>query len=123
MEESIARAVWSSRSLSIMDVSDFKAAAIKIRHVFVRHVSRGRDGIQSYGELSCREGDIGSILFELGIFLTDAQTEYVVGRCRANEGVGVAGGDMGAVEKRVVGSYIPCRSLVVFLAGVVRLSL
>ena len=116
MEESIARACWGSRSLSIMDVSDFKAAAIKVRHVYIRHVSRGSDAVQNYGELSCREDDVPRILFELGIFLNEAQTAYVVERCRVKEGEGAG---MGAVEKRVVGSYVPCRNLVLFLAGIV----
>ena len=118
IEESIAKACWSSRSLSIMDVRDFKAAAIKIRHVFLKHVSRGRGGVQGYGELSCREDDVPRVLFELGIFLNEGQTRYLVGRCR---GEGKEG--MGAVERRVVGSYVPCRNLVLFLAGVVELPL
>ncbi|GMH81618.1 hypothetical protein TrST_g8916 [Triparma strigata] len=121
MEESIARSVWSSRSLSIMETSNFQAAAIQIRHSFLRHLSKGSDAAtQTYHELACRESDLNGIMYAVGIYLTDAQQDYIKMRC-AEKGGG--SDNMGMVEKNVVGSYVTCRSLVLFLSGICGLSL
>ncbi|GMH82115.1 hypothetical protein TL16_g09150 [Triparma laevis f. inornata] len=121
MEESIASSVWSSRSLSVMETSNFQAAAIQIRHAFLRHLSKGSDAAtQAYHELACRETDLNSIMYAVGIYLTDAQQDYIKRRCEEKGG---ASDNMGMVEKNVVGSYVTCRSLVLFLSGICGLSL
>ena len=114
VEESIAAAVWNSRSLSVVGAHTFQASAIMIRHAFMRHIGKDRAGHEVHGdELSCREADTNTILFSLGIYLNDKQLKYLIERCADD----VDEERMGAVEKRVVGKYVKCKNLVLFLAG------
>ena len=104
-----------------METSNFQAAASQISHSFRRHLSKGSDAVtQTYHELACRESDLNSIMYAVGIYLTDAQQDYIKMRC-AEKGGG--SDNMGMVEKNVVGSYVTCKSLVLFLSGICGLSL
>jgi len=109
MEDGLANSVMNSRSLTWGDGKDFTSAAVKIKHAFLAH--NRRYSVENFGdsELSVRTGDVGNILYELGIIVNKKQLEYLLACAMGRGGGGINAEGRG-------GDYLSCRSLVAYLS-------